>query len=156
MLEMNNNFYRYIPALSILLAVMVSLATNIISFAYIGIIYWTIFRSDFVPISLVFIVGILYDILSGGVVGHQAFIFLTLMGITYLDRGMLLHQDFKYIWLNVSILLLLSFLGNMMITFSINERFIMLEQAYGFGLGIVAFPVFVRLMFPAYEKLNRL
>lgn len=153
---MNKAVYAYIPAVIISLSVIASLATGAMAIAYIAIMYWTIFRSDFVPISLVLLLGLVIDALSGNVMGQQAFIFLVLMGVTYLDRAMLLHQDFQYIWFHVCGVLVVALLGNLFINWSLSSAEMKYVYVYDTVLSIVLFPLFAKLMFPLYNKLNKI
>ena len=70
-----------------------------ISFMSMIIYYWAIYRPTLIPPLLVFIIGIVLDLLGGLPVGLNAFIFLTLRQIISDQRLFLMGQPFIVIWL---------------------------------------------------------
>lgn len=65
----------------------------------IGIYYWVIYRPDLMPVAAVFIIGILYDALSGTPMGVSAAIFVILHGIISSQRRFFAGKSFLIVWL---------------------------------------------------------
>jgi rod shape-determining protein MreD len=69
-----------------------------LSFLLIGIYFWTIYRPQFVPYVLIFITGILLDLLSGGLVGLNTLCFMIIGIIVRGQRRFLLGQSWPVVW----------------------------------------------------------
>ncbi len=65
----------------------------------IGIYYWAIYRPDLMPVSAVFVIGILYDALSGTPMGVSAAVFVIVHGIIDSQRRFFAGKSFMIIWL---------------------------------------------------------
>ncbi len=65
----------------------------------IGIYYWAIYRPDLMPVAAVFIIGLLYDALSGTPMGVNAAIFVIVHGIIDSQRRFFAGKSFTIIWL---------------------------------------------------------
>lgn len=65
----------------------------------IGIYYWAIYRPDLMPVAAVFIIGILYDALSGTPMGVSAAIFVIVHGIIDSQRRFFAGKSFMIVWL---------------------------------------------------------
>ncbi len=65
----------------------------------IGIYYWTIYRPDLMPVAAVFVVGLLYDALSGTPMGTNAAIFVLIHGIIDSQRRFFAGKPFMIVWL---------------------------------------------------------
>lgn len=88
---------------------------NMISFSHLSIsylrpdfflmalYYWTVFRPSFLPPYLVFILGILIDVLTGFPIGVHAFIFVLLQWIITSRRLFLTGQTFPIFWLGFTL-----------------------------------------------------
>lgn len=68
------------------------------AFLLIGIYFWVIFRPNLMPLPLVFLLGILLDILSGGLVGLNTFCFMLVALLVNSQRRFLLGQSWQVIW----------------------------------------------------------
>ena len=96
-----------IPSLSLIALVLLSAipsglpgftATNP-SYALIGIFYWITFRSDLLPASMVFLIGLLQDILVGTPIGLSAVVLLAVYGVTLSQRRAMIGRPFYLLWL---------------------------------------------------------
>lgn len=67
-------------------------------FIVIGLYFWLIYRPSLWPYPLVFALGILLDILSGGLLGLNAFSFMVLALIIRGQRRFLLGQPWHMMW----------------------------------------------------------
>ena len=96
-----------IPSLSLIALVLLSVipsglpgfATTNPSYALIGIFYWTTFRSDLFPASMVFLIGLLQDILVGTPIGLSAVVLLAVYGVTLSQRRVMIGRPFYLLWL---------------------------------------------------------
>lgn len=144
--------YQYVPGLAIIMAVFLSILTGIQSFTYIAIFYWSVFRSDFVPISLLVGLGLMGDSLSGHLLGEETFLYLALMSIIHMDRRFLLHKEFNYLWQSIGSLILVIGLGKWILAFQLKLSFSLIHQLLDVIVGILWFPIWVRLMAPLYSR----
>ncbi len=63
-----------------------------------SIYYWAIYCPHLMPIWLVFIIGIIQDLMSGSLVGMQAFILLTIFGFVLRQRRFFHGKNFGVVW----------------------------------------------------------
>ena len=68
------------------------------SFLLIGVYFWLIYRPALIPYPLLFVSGLLLDILSGGLVGLNALCFMVLGIIVRNQRRYLLGQSWSVVW----------------------------------------------------------
>jgi rod shape-determining protein MreD len=73
-------------------------------FFLMALYYWTIFRPSLLPVWLVFLIGLLLDILSGLPLGLNAIIFIVCRIVILDQRRFLMSQSFFMNWLGFSIL----------------------------------------------------
>lgn len=69
-----------------------------LSFLLIGIYFWTVYRPTLLPYPVIFATGLLLDLLSGGLVGLNAFCFMVVAMIVRGQRRFLLGQSWSVIW----------------------------------------------------------
>jgi rod shape-determining protein MreD len=67
-------------------------------FFLMAVYYWSIFRPTLMPPSIVFISGIMLDIISGIPVGVSSFILLTVGWVISTQRTYLMSQSYLVIW----------------------------------------------------------
>jgi rod shape-determining protein MreD len=144
--------YEYIPGLYIIIGVLISILTGIQSLTYIAIFYWCVFRSDLVPISLLVSTGLIYDSLCSHFLGEEAFLYITLMSIVYMDRRFLLHRDFNYLWLNIVILIAVIGIGKWLLALKLGLIFSVQQQLLDALIGVFSFPIYIRIVAPIYSK----
>ncbi len=65
----------------------------------IGIYYWAIYRPDLMPVAAVFVIGLLYDALSGAPLGVSAAVFVIVHGIIDGQRRFFAGKSFMIVWL---------------------------------------------------------
>lgn len=66
--------------------------------ALMAIYYWGLHRADLLPAPAVFVVGLLQDMLSGGPIGMNAFIFLAVYGVCVSQRRFFYGKSFLVVW----------------------------------------------------------
>ncbi|HRK97123.1 MAG TPA: rod shape-determining protein MreD [Alphaproteobacteria bacterium] len=67
-------------------------------FLLIGLYFWTVYRPHLLPYPVVFLIGILMDLMSGGLLGLHAFCFMVLSIIIRGQRRFLLGQSWQMVW----------------------------------------------------------
>jgi rod shape-determining protein MreD len=99
---------RVVPILSTFLFVLVSvvplqlpgLAAVTPSFALMAVAHWTIYRPDLLPLTAVFVLGVLLDLLNGTpYVGASALILLIARTAVLVARSHFVNRDFTVMWL---------------------------------------------------------
>ncbi|MBL4802204.1 MAG: rod shape-determining protein MreD [Emcibacter sp.] len=73
---------------------------NIFPFlSLIGVYYWSIFKPHLIPVSLVFMLGVLQDILSGGPLGMTALLLILVRIFVVRQGSRFLEREFLFNWL---------------------------------------------------------
>lgn len=67
-------------------------------FLLIGLYFWTLYRPQLLPYSLVFLIGLSMDLLTGGLLGLHAFCFMVLAMVVRSQRRFLLGQSWHMVW----------------------------------------------------------
>ena len=75
-----------------------------VPFLTIMIYYWAAFRPTIIPPLIAFLIGLLYDILSGAPAGLHAMLFVLIQWAISDQRAFLSAQSFLLLWLVFSIL----------------------------------------------------
>lgn len=148
--------YQYVPGLAIILFVFLSIFTGIHSFAHIAIFYWSVYRSDLVPISLIVALGLINDSLNSHFLGKETFLYLVLASLVHMDRRFLLHKEFNYLWQSIGSLILVIGVGKVLLAWQLSLAFSTSYQLLDVVVGIIFFPIFVRLMAPLYSRVATL
>lgn len=144
--------YEYIPGFTIICAVFLSVLSGFQSIAWITVFYWSVFRVDLVPVSLLLAMGLFYDSMCSYYLGLEAFLYLVLMWIVNMDRRFLLHKNFTYLWQNISALLLVGFLGKWLLALSLNFHVLIHQQLVDVTVGVLSFPILMKLFAPIYRR----
>ena len=64
----------------------------------LGLFYWAVFRPDSLSVGVVFVLGLLVDLLGGLPIGSYAFLYVFLFSLTKTQRRFLLGQGFIVVW----------------------------------------------------------
>ena len=70
----------------------------------IVIFYWTVYRPDLVPPAVLFLIGLIDDVVMGTPLGLMASIFVLLYGVTLTQRQFFIGKSFYITWLGFSII----------------------------------------------------
>ena len=73
------------------------------AFLLIGIYFWTIARPMLLPMPLVFLLGLLFDVVSASVVGLHTFAFTIICLLVRSQRRYLLGQPWPVLWAGFAI-----------------------------------------------------
>ena len=76
------------------------------AWALIAIFYWSVYRPTLVPPALCFGAGIAIDLLSGGIIGLNAFIFVVVQLLVRSQRRFLMGQPYVMTWLVFGLMVL--------------------------------------------------
>ena len=72
--------------------------------ALIAVYHWAIYRPNLLPLTAVFALGLLQDILSGAPLGVYVLVFLTAYGVVLSQRRFLAGKSFLIYWLGFAII----------------------------------------------------
>lgn len=94
------------PSLSILLLMIImvlpykiQLISDIMPFlTLIGIYYWSVFKPGMMPVAVVFILGVMQDILLGSPIGLMPFLFIIVQQFVFFQGRQFLERDFIFNW----------------------------------------------------------
>jgi rod shape-determining protein MreD len=104
---------RIVPFLSTVLFVLVSVvplqlpgfAAVTPSFALMAVYHWTVYRPDLLPLSAIFVLGLLLDLLNGTpFVGMSALTLLIARTAVLINRRHFVNRDFSVLWLGFLVL----------------------------------------------------
>jgi rod shape-determining protein MreD len=99
---------RVVPFLSTVVFVLVSVvplqlpgfAAVTPSFALMAVYHWTVYRPDLLPLSAIFALGLLLDLLNGTpFVGMSALTLLIARTAVLINRRHFINRDFSVLWL---------------------------------------------------------
>jgi len=76
------------------------------AFALMSLYHWAIYRPNLLPVSAVFAIGVLHDLLTGSPVGLFTLVFLTVYGVALTQRRFIAGKSFLIYWFGFAILAL--------------------------------------------------
>ena len=74
------------------------------AFTLMAVYYWTLYRPDLLPALSLFIIGVIQDLLSGGLPGATAIVLLLVRAILSSHRHYLVDRPFPFIWAGFTLL----------------------------------------------------
>ena len=92
--------------LSVVPLPMPGFAPIVPAFALMSIYHWATYRPNLMPLSAVFVLGLLYDLLTGAPVGLFALVFLTVYGVALTQRRFIAGKSFFIYWFGFAIIAL--------------------------------------------------
>lgn len=69
-----------------------------------AVYHWAVYRPELMPPLAVFLIGVVYDILSGTHLGVNALVFLTVYGVVVHQQRFFVGRSFFIIWLGFGIM----------------------------------------------------
>lgn len=69
-----------------------------------AVYHWAVYRPGLMPPLAVFIIGVVYDILSGAPLGVNALVFLTIYGVVVYQQRFFTGRSFIIVWLGFGIM----------------------------------------------------
>lgn len=120
-----------------------------------AIYYWAIYRPTLIPPWLVFLGGILADILTGiPYLGLSAVLFLICRMAVMEQRRFLMGQGFVMVWIGFAIVNVLFHLVQFLVFSLLNLQFVPVEKAAPVLLmGMLLFPVIHVLLYASHKIL---
>lgn len=113
----------------------------------IAIYYWTLYRPDLMPLAGVFLVGFLYDALTGAPIGLHAGVFVAVRGIVDAQRRFFLGKNFAIVWLGFGVVLAAALVVNWVLASAFYGAFISSATlAFQFLLTLGSFPLLFWVM----------
>lgn len=108
--------HKIIPFLTILMLIILMvlpynlpLISDIMPFlTLIGVYYWSVFKPEYLPIWVVFILGVLQDILMGSPLGLMPFLLIIVQQFIFFQGRQFLERDFIFNWF-VFVILVIGF-----------------------------------------------
>ncbi len=73
------------------------------AWALIAIYHWSLFRPDLMPAAAVFVIGVLYDALSGAPIGLNAAVFVIVHGVAVAQCRFFSGKSFAILWLGFAL-----------------------------------------------------
>lgn len=64
----------------------------------IGVYYWSVFKPELVPVSVVFVLGLLQDILLGSPLGLMSLLLVVVQQFIFYQGRQFLERDFLFNW----------------------------------------------------------
>jgi len=104
---------RLVPFLTTVLLAFISIvplnlpgfAVVMPAFALMAVFHWTVYRPDLLPLSAVFVTGLLLDVLNGTpYVGLSALVFLLARAAVMGQRKFFVNRAFTVVWLGFLVL----------------------------------------------------
>jgi rod shape-determining protein MreD len=68
------------------------------AFALMGVFHWTVYRPALLPPLLLFIVGVGFDLVTGGPLGLTAMVFLVTRAVVFRQRQFFVGRQFAFVW----------------------------------------------------------
>jgi rod shape-determining protein MreD len=111
-------------------------------FYLMAIYFWSVYRPTLLPVWLVFISGILLDLLSGTPLGLNAALFVLIRLVVVDQRRFLLAQSFIMVWLGFAVVNFIYNAFQWLILSTLSLQFMPLHDLWtSVLLGFVFFPV---------------
>lgn len=121
---------------------------------FIVIYYWAIYRPTLIPVWLVFVAGLAFDLLSASPLGLNAFIYIVLRWIVVDQRLFLGSQPFITVWIGYVFASFMSVFLQWALFGIINFGWPPVSSALSmFGIGIVIYPVLSLLLHLSHRLL---
>ena len=127
-----------------------------IPFILTAIYYWCIYRPTILPVWLVFVMGIVLDILTMAPLGLNTLIMLVCRKVIVNQRRFLMSQPFLLIWLGFAIVNALTLITHFLVLFiAYGGRADIIGALIMWGAGILAFPFIYMLLHFSHTLLPR-
>ena len=117
---------------------------------FMAVFYWTVYRPDLLPAPVVFLTGLIHDILLGGPIGLFLLAFLATYWVTLTQRNAFIGKPFVLAWLGFAVIAAGAFLLMWIVTCLLAARLVLTpDPLFQYGVTAASFPLatwlFVRL-----------
>lgn len=148
-------WYEIVPAGSVFLAFLFTLFGAPVFLPLVFIFHWGIYRFDIIPISFVFIIGLIQSVLGGFWVGEVAFWYTLILILAHYKSAYLTQADFLQVWASFSsVSAFILFARGVLISTLGYDINLFLAIFHGLEL-IVLYPVCIYLISFLHEKFPR-
>ncbi len=121
-----------------------------------AVFYWTIYRPDLLPPAIVFVIGLIQDILTGGPIGLLAFVFLVIHGATLSQRTIFIGKPFSLAWLGFGVILAVALLLTWLFTCLLSASFVLMPNLLvPYVATVTSFPLVAWLFVRMHRYLER-
>ena len=121
----------------------------------IPIYYWSIFRPNVCPPALVFVYGLAIDIISGGLLGFYAILYLSVQTFVKFQRQLLIKQSFFTIWGGFALLsLIFVFVENLVMFLLKDFLFMPMQLLLSLIVPICLYPIFSPLLILSHRLIS--
>jgi len=150
------------PLLLTLLLMLLSLVqTQIENFSavmpmlvLISIYYWAIYRPDLMPLLMIFLLGILQDLIGGGLIGLQAFILIAAFGFVSRQRRFFHGKSFGVVWWGFMLVGLFAAILQWGFVIGIEQRWVSPWPVFfSYLLSVAIFPILAIAMVAVHRTL---
>ena len=125
------------------------------AFLLIGLYFWTITRPGLLPVPIVFMVGLFYDIVSASVIGTHTFAFMLIVMLVRSQRRFLLGQTWAVLWVGfVAAAIILGAVEMLVYTLSSGSLPSVFLFLAGVLVSALAYPLMTPLMFGLNQFLS--
>lgn len=110
--------------------------------ALMAVYHWAIYRPNLLPASVVFLIGVLQDALTGLPLGVSALVFLTVYGVVLSQRRFFAGKSFVIVWLGFAMVAAGAAVQSWLLVSVFNTAFLNPEAAfYQYVVTVGAFPL---------------
>ncbi|MBM84612.1 MAG: rod shape-determining protein MreD [Rhodospirillaceae bacterium] len=125
-------------------------------FTMMAIFYWAVYRPDLVPPFVVFLIGLLQDILLGNPTGLFALVLLGVLGATLSQRMAFVGKPFVFAWLGFAVISAAAFFTMWLLTCVLTTQIVLTTDVFfQYGLTTCCFPVAAWLFVRIHRHLVR-
>ena len=119
-----------------------------------SVYYWAIYRPDLMPLSVVFLIGLTQDLLSGGPIGVQAVVLLICYWLVAVQRRFFHSKSFGVVWWGFMLLGMVAALLNWSLV-ALVERSALAPWPvlFSYALSIALFPFMTKLLVATHRTL---
>lgn len=111
-------------------------------FFLMALYFWSVYRPTLIPPWLAFVAGLLMDLLSGGILGLNAMLFVLVRVAVVDQRRFILAQSFMMVWLGFALVNFIYHIAQWAIFSLIKWHIMPISQLWaGLLLGFAFFPI---------------
>ncbi|AHC73903.1 rod shape-determining protein MreD [Candidatus Endolissoclinum faulkneri L5] len=137
-----------LAALSVVSIKIPGYASIAADYTSMAVFYWTVFCPDLQPISLLFIIGLLQDIICGNPLGLTVVSLLLLHRLTLSQQQLLIKKPFLFICFAFMLIQLLISILSWLIMSLLHFCLILPDPAvYRYLITVFGFPIMMRFLF---------
>ncbi len=119
-----------------------------------SIYYWAIYCPNLMPIWMVFIFGIVQDLMTGSLVGVQAFILIIIFAFLLRQRRFFHGKNFEIVWWGFMLVGLFNAILQWLFVISIQQTWVSpLPVFFSYLISVAIFPILAIIMIAIHRTL---